>query len=124
MIGHNNIVLHTERNLKKVGRAFGQFRCSRHKYTPNKKAMVFFYDQILVILPKFQNFSLIQTYNSAYIFLIFRDNIAYIKYKDSCFSKDNLEIHITSKTCAEMNALKCVENNQLLCSILEEQFRD
>ena len=41
MIRHNNIVLHTERKLKTVGRAFGQFRCSRHKYTPNKKAMVF-----------------------------------------------------------------------------------
>ena len=30
-------------------------------------------------------------------------NIACIKHKDSCFSKDNLEIHITSKTeCAEV----------------------
>ena len=79
---------------------------------PQTKKQWFFYYQILVTLPKFQNFSLIQTYSSAYIFLIFRDNIAYIKHKDLCFSKDNLEIHITSKTCAEMNALKCVENNQ------------
>ena len=38
-------------------------------------------------------------------------NIAYIKHKDSCFSKYSLEIHATSKTCVEMNALKCVENN-------------
>ena len=38
-------------------------------------------------------------------------NIAYVKHKDSCFSKDNLEIHVTSKTCVEMNELKCVEHN-------------
>ena len=44
-------------------------------------------------------------------FFIFRVNIAYIKHKDSCLSKDNLEIHITSKTCVEVNAPKCVENN-------------
>ena len=44
-------------------------------------------------------------------FFIFCDNIAHIKHKDFCFSKDNLEIHITWKTCVEMNALKCVENN-------------
>ena len=44
-------------------------------------------------------------------FFIFCVNIAYIKHKDSCLSKDNLEIHITSKACVEVNALKCVENN-------------
>ena len=38
---------------------------------PQTKKQWFFYDQILVILPKFQNFSLIQTYNSAYLFLYF-----------------------------------------------------
>ena len=45
-------------------------------------------------------------------------------HKGSCFSKDNLETHITSKNCAEMNALKCVENNPLLCSTLEDKFPD
>ena len=45
------------------------------------------------------------------IFFHIYDNIAYIKHKDSCFSKDNLEIHVASKDSFEMNALKCLENN-------------
>ena len=41
-------------------------------------------------------------------FFIFRVSTAYIK-DSSCLSKDNPKIYLTSKTCVEVNALKCVE---------------
>ena len=67
MTRRNNIVLHSERSFKKLKARFNNFVAAGINKTQTKKQW-FFYNQILVILPKYRIFSLIQNYNSAYLF--------------------------------------------------------